>query len=204
VIAINLALKDHQFLLDEATARLERERGAEGVDVIDRTRSLENKNGFKSLGEQLVAVSRAARGARPDPRLQFGTFEPGQGFQAAGGSDGAFPVSFSNPECLSTVLSRYLKASNVACGKWPSSKSVRTSGGKSGWIFRSSNGCCPAVVTAACVAGSRCGIWASARAMASNLCRLLGIQQILSDAAENPVVCLLVCCWRQVYFDAHG
>jgi hypothetical protein len=54
----------------------------------------------------------------------------------------------------------------------------------------------PTVITAACVAGSRCGIWANARAIASNLCRLFDIQQILPDAAENPVVCLLVGCWR--------
>ena len=30
--------------------------------------------------------------------------------------------------------------------------------------------------------------------------RLLGIQQILSDAAEDPVVCFLVCRGWQIYF----
>ena len=91
VLSFKTQLADNQFLLDDAIARLERERGAADAKRVDA----EDKNkrridgGFKTLGEQLVAVAAAARGARPDPRLFAGDFDQNGNFRAAGGSDGA-------------------------------------------------------------------------------------------------------------------
>ena len=85
------------FMLFEIGAQLEREKNMSGIAVGEtpngRAAAADNKNGkggFRSFGEQLVAVSRAARGGRVDPRLSAkGDFDANGVFQAAGGSDGA-------------------------------------------------------------------------------------------------------------------
>ena len=84
------------FLLFEIGAQLQREKDMKGIAVGDapngRAAAGDNgagKSGFKSFGEQLVAVSRAARGGRVDPRLMMGDFDAQGNFKAAGGSDGA-------------------------------------------------------------------------------------------------------------------
>jgi HK97 family phage major capsid protein len=90
-------MERNTFMLFEIGAQLQREKDMKGIAVGDapngRAAARDNANangGFKSFGEQLVAVSRAARGGRVDPRLSaLGDFDGQGNFKAAGGSDGA-------------------------------------------------------------------------------------------------------------------
>lgn len=88
---LKAALAREDFFLTEVAAQLEREKtmgavrneNSRGNDPVAR------KDGFKSFGDQLVAVARAAKTGRPDPRLLSGDFDSQGNFQASGGSDGA-------------------------------------------------------------------------------------------------------------------
>jgi HK97 family phage major capsid protein len=90
----NADLSNQSVMLTEVAAQLERERNAGGVAIAEdgRTEAPKKgarKDGFRSFGEQLQAVSSVARGGRPDPRLLAGDFDGNGVFRAAGGSDGA-------------------------------------------------------------------------------------------------------------------
>lgn len=91
VVSLNAVLKDQNFMIAEAAAQLEREKGIAGVIVGDgkKEAAKANTNGFKCFGEQLQAVARGARTGRPDPKLLFGDLDGDGKFRAAGGSDGA-------------------------------------------------------------------------------------------------------------------
>lgn len=87
----DLGRQDSQ--LTEVAAQLERERNMGGVEISAGGRKDEapkgRKDGFKSFGEQLQAVSRFGKGGNQDARLVAGDFDGNGLFKASGGSDGA-------------------------------------------------------------------------------------------------------------------
>lgn len=86
-----LAMLDRYDLqLTEVAAMLEREKNM-GAIANDNARPGQpvSKDGFSSLGEQMIAVARAATTGRVDKRLMLGSFDATGNFRAAGGSDGA-------------------------------------------------------------------------------------------------------------------
>jgi len=88
---LKVSLGQQDFMLAEVAAQLEREKtmGAIKNDNHRASDPAPRKDGFKSFGEQLVAVASAARTGRPDSRLMQGDFDAQGNFQASGGSDGA-------------------------------------------------------------------------------------------------------------------
>jgi len=87
---LKAALAREDFMLNEVAAQLEREKNMGAIpNGNSRPGDAGTRTGFKSIGEQCIAVAAAARGVRPDPRLLMGEFDTNGNFQAAGGADGA-------------------------------------------------------------------------------------------------------------------